>query len=155
NFGDSDYRTMLLEPPESLERWSTDEMHYVVTGGKAGHRQRSAWKEMSEGGYFVVRNPSTSLPDNPHKDNNLTQSTAFHSRTHKHADHLTFLWHDRGSDLIVDAGRYGYIGKTDQGTDLWLKGNWYSDPMRIYCESTRAHNTLEFNGIDYPRRKAK
>jgi hypothetical protein len=80
---------------------------------------------------------------------------AFQSRTHKHADDLSFIWSDRGSDLLVDAGRYGYLGKTEQGSELWLAGYWYSDPNRVYCESTRAHNTLEFDGKDYPRKDVK
>jgi hypothetical protein len=80
---------------------------------------------------------------------------AFHSRTHKHADDLSFVWSDRGSDILVDAGRYGYLGKADEGSELWLDGHWYSDPNRVYCESTRAHNTLEFDGKNYPRKGVK
>src|SRR5262249_1594240 len=77
------------------------------------------------------------------------------SRTHKQADDLSFIWSDRENDLFVDAGRYGYLGKAEQGSELWLDGHWYSDPNRVYCEATRAHNTLEFDGKNYPRKGVK
>jgi len=58
-------------------------------------------------------------------------AAGFHSATHKQADDLTFVWHESGRPFIVDAGRYGY---------------YYDEPGRRYCESTRAHNTVEIDG---------
>ena len=80
---------------------------------------------------------------------------AFHSRTHKHADDLSFLWDDRVALVLVVSGRYGYVGKAEQGSRLWKDGFWYSDPNRVYCESTRAHNTVEIDGRNYVRKGAK
>ena len=82
----------------------------------------------------------------------LAQQAAFHSRTHKQADDLSFIWYDRGAEILIDAGRYGYLGKTEPGSDLWNKGFWYSDPKRIYVESTRSHNTVEIDGMSFNRR---
>ncbi len=77
---------------------------------------------------------------------------AFHSRTHKHADDLSFVWYERGRRLLIDPGRYGYIGRVDPDSGLGRQGFWYSDPKRIYLESTRAHNALEIDGRSYARK---
>ena len=82
----------------------------------------------------------------------LAQQAGFHSRTHKQADDLSFIWYDRGTEILIDAGRYGYLGKTEPGSDLWNKGFWYSDPKRIYVESTRSHNTVEIDGMSFNRK---
>ena len=66
----------------------------------------------------------------------LIFSAQFHSRQHKHADDLTFLYHLNGQPLIVDTGTFTYQ---------------YDLPERIYCESTKAHNTVEIDGLNYSR----
>ncbi len=155
NFGDSDFRLLRRKPAEAERKWQTPEMQYMVTGGKIGQWPAERFAAFREGGYFVVRQAAQDAPGTFAKSSYLAQTAAFHSRTHKHADDLSFIWSDRGHDLLVDAGRYGYIGKAEQGSPLWLDGHWYSDPNRVYCESTRAHNTLEFDGLNYPRKGAK
>jgi hypothetical protein len=155
NFGDSDYRLMRRKAGEAERKWRTPEMRYQVTSGKLGYAHGSHWVIFPESGYFVARHPDARRPEFIHRSSYLAQSCAFHSRTHKHADDLSFIWSEYGSDILVDSGRYGYLGKTDQGSDLWLDGHWYSDPNRIYCESTRAHNTLEFDGANYSRKGVK
>lgn len=82
----------------------------------------------------------------------FAQTLAYHSRTHKQADDLSFVWGEHGRDLVIDAGRYGYRGRTAPGTDLWKKGFWYGDPNRVFVESTHAHNTVEIGGESYNRR---
>nr|WP_255500741.1 heparinase II/III family protein [Caulobacter sp. 17J80-11] len=82
----------------------------------------------------------------------LAQGAGFHSRVHKHADHLGFVWWDRGREVLADPGRFAYLGRTEPGSDLREAGFWYADPRRIYVESTRAHNALEIDGRDHPRR---
>ena len=85
----------------------------------------------------------------------LAQMAAFHSRVHKHSDHLSFIWHDLGRDILIDPGRYAYSEKTEPGSDLFEQGFWYSDPKRVYVESTRAHNCVEVDGRSYPRKGVK
>ena len=140
NFGDSDYKHLDPHFP-----WQTPIMQYVVSESTKGTAPSVDFQVFPKSGYFIVKKQMSYL----------AQAAAFHSRTHKHADDLSFIWCDRGSDILVDAGRYGYIGKTEKGSDLWLQGYWYSDPNRIFCEGTRAHNTLEFNNINSPRRGVK
>lgn len=155
NFGDSDYESLLCESGEAEWRWRTPEMRYVVSAGKAGTPPSARIAVFREGGYFIVRQSSKTRPNDFSKSSYLAQIAAFHSRTHKQADDLSFIWSDRGSCILVDAGRYGYIGRTEVNSELWQDGHWYSDKNRIYCESTRAHNTLEFDGKNYPRKGVK
>ena len=98
-----------------------------------------------EGGYWFVKGGTAE------GSTYLAQSCAFHSRFHKQADSGTFIWHDRGADILIDAGRYGYAGRTEPGSKLFLDGFWYSDPKRVYVEGTRAHNTLEIDGRNHRR----
>lgn len=154
NFGDSDARSLVRRPKEAEAKWITPEMQFWVSGGKSGKPANDLMRSFKEGGYWVVRKPGDeplSLSDYSY----LALNAAFHSRTHKHADDLSFVWFDRGHALLVDAGRYGYLGKTEQGSELWLDGHWYSDPWRVYCESTRAHNCLEFDERNYLRKGRK
>jgi hypothetical protein len=155
NLGDSDYRSLRRKPDEALRKWSSSAMRHLVSGGAKGRLPDADHQAFLEGGYFAVRRASAFDPQRLSASSYLVQTAAFHSRTHKQADDLSFIWSDRGSDLLVDAGRYGYIGKAAQGSDLWLDGHWYDDPNRVYCESTRAHNTLEFDGLNYPRKGVK
>lgn len=154
NFGDSDERSLARVTAEAERKWITPEMRYWVSGGKVGEPSGEMVRAFPDGGYWMARKPGEA-PENLATYSYLALNAAFHSRTHKHADDLSFVWFDRGHNLLVDAGRYGYIGKTEQGSELWKAGHWYSDPWRVYCESTRAHNTLEFDGRNFLRKGAK
>lgn len=158
NFGDSDWRQMRRKPRIAKIKWQTEEMRFVVTNGEIGHLDNLKLKTFHDAGYYIVR----SYDDMTNQDTQsyvdysyLAQTAAFHSRTHKQADDLSFIWYDHGHNILIDAGRYGYIGKAEMGTELWKQGYWYTHPNRLYCESTRAHNTLEFDNIDYTRKGVK
>lgn len=151
NMGDSDSHQFHLLRQKARRQWMTPEMRYMTTRGKIGERPTARYAVFREGGYVAARIPSQ-RDGRFVADSYLLQQAGFHSRTHKHADTLSFIWSDRDHRILVDSGRYGYIGKTDPGTDLHKAGFWYSDPYRVYCESTRAHNCLEFDRGDYPRK---
>ena len=104
-----------------------------------------------DGGFAIVRRTAEDVRDSAY----LAQICAFHSRTHKHADHLSIVWQEGGRDLLVDAGRYGYVGRADPDSELGRQGFWYDDPNRVYVESTRAHNTVEIDGRSHARRGVK
>lgn len=153
NFGDSDTRSFASKPQVAEGLWLTPQMRYWASGGKIGASSPEILRVFNDSGYWVARAPG----DDPHSllsYSYLALNAAFHSRTHKHADDLSLVWFERGCNILVDAGRYGYIGKTDHDSELWRDGHWYSDPWRVYCESTRAHNTLEFDGRNFPRKGA-
>ena len=155
NFGDSDWRLMRIKKSAADKKWQTSEMKFVTTNGEIGTLGDKVFKEFEEAGYFIVRSNNSYKGNSYDSYSYLAQTAAFHSRTHKHADDLSFIWYDRGHNILIDAGRYGYIGKAEMGTDLWKQGYWYTHPNRLYCESTRAHNTLEFDNSDYTRKGIK
>jgi len=152
NFGDSNDQSSLTGKYSSNEGWLTEEIRYVASAGELGCSPIAKYAAFQQGGYFVIRVPSQDNPLDLIQSSYLAQITGFHSRVHKHADDLSFIWMERGHDILIDSGRYGYIGRTEEGSDDWQDGHWYSDKNRIYCESTRAHNTLEFDGRNYPRK---
>lgn len=150
NFGDSN-RIEMESETDDICSWRDKAMQYVTTNGASGKLPDQTLKVFEEAGYFIVRFNHNLNHQRYDECSYLAQTAAFHSRTHKHADDLSFIWYELGQNILIDAGRYGYVGKTVAGSDLWKQGYWYSHPSRIYCESTRAHNTLEFDGLDYPR----
>jgi hypothetical protein len=150
NIGDSDKRMMRLNAKAASKKWRTPAMQYAASGGAVGEPPKSMVKILPETGYFIYKDWAAT-----NDYSYLLQHMGFHSRTHKHADDLSFIWSDRGEELLVDSGRYGYAGKTQINSDLWKKGFWYDDPNRVYCESTKAHNTLEIDNASYNRKKTK
>jgi hypothetical protein len=154
NFGDSDSRSVQCSAEVARERWDSPLMRAAATCPPHDLPRPQGLKVFRDSGYAIVRTPSDA-GDDPAADSYLAQTACFHSRTHKHADDLSFVWFDRGEPLLVDAGRFGYIGKAEMGSGPWLDGSWYTDPMRLFIESTRAHNTLEFDGRNNPRRGVK
>lgn len=150
NFGDTDFHSISRKPAEAEAEWLTPQMRYWASGGKLGEVCGNAFRAFREGGFFVARKQIGDSADLS-SFSYFALNAAYHSRMHKHADDLCVAWHDNGLNILVDSGRYGYVGKTTPGSALWRDGHWYSDPWRIYCESTRAHNTLEFDERNFPR----
>jgi hypothetical protein len=101
------------------KRWGGS-IGYLITGLKV----------FEKGGLVIENTPHGS------ETSQLVFSAQFHSRQHKHADHLNVLYHLDGKPLLVDPGTYTYQ---------------YDLPERIYCESTRGHNTVEIDGLNYSR----
>ena len=148
NLGDTDYRDL---SKENVVVTQSPLLDYAVSGGLRGNATSQRIRVFPESGLAVLR---SGWPDAESFDraSYLAQQAGFHSRTHKQADDLSFIWYDRGAEILIDAGRYGYLGKTEPGSDLWNKGFWYSDPKRIYVESTRSHNTVEIDGKSFNRK---
>jgi Heparinase II/III-like protein/Heparinase II/III N-terminus len=112
-------------------------------------------KVFAEAGYAFARVYAPDVKPLPAEATYLAQTATFHSRVHKHCDFLSFIWYDKGRDILIDPARHSYNGKTVVGSDLHNEGFWYSDPARIYCETTRAHNCVEIDGRNYMRRDVK
>ena len=68
----------------------------------------------------------------------LAFNGAFHSRQHKHADDFNIQLFSNGESILSDPGTFTYQ---------------YDLPERMYFESTRAHNCLEIDGLNYSRFK--
>lgn len=85
--------------------------------------------DFDDSGYAVVRSAWKTEPD---VASMLFLTGAYHSKSHKHRDCLSFDWFDKGDRVICDSGKYGYR----------------SDKYRNYFLSARAHNSVEIENFD-------
>lgn len=162
NIGDKPVKDLLdkiLADANVAMPWFVDARHQLANLGDtdleanldvAGlHRsspQPSAF--LAEGGYWFVKEARA---DGAY----LAQTCSFHSRVHKQADSGAFLWRDRGKHILIDAGRYGYVGRTPVDSEAFRNGYWYADARRRYVESTLAHNTVRIDRQDHPRFRSR
>lgn len=149
-FGDS-VAASIKGGASAVKNFSSPILKTLLSGKKLTSDSEKI-KIFSESGYAFVR---TGHDSDSLKESYFAQQAGFHSQVHKHADHLTIEWFDKGKDILVDSGRYYYKGRTRKESELWKQGFWYSDPKRVYVEKTRAHNTVEIDGLDFPRRDIK
>jgi Heparinase II/III-like protein/Heparinase II/III N-terminus len=148
-FGDSGHKKMRMRDRDDIR---SEALRFVTSAGEDGRPPEAEWRAFPEAGYFIARGRWPHGADDFTRGTYLAQICGFHSRVHKHADDLSFVWYDRGTELLVDSGRYGYVGRTDPDSDLAREGFYYSHPYRVYVESTRAHSTVEIDGRSFARR---
>jgi hypothetical protein len=148
--GDSQARQMRRRPPSSSP--TTD---FLMSTGTRGTPEFRRLRVLPESGYAIVRSPQPQGTEDHEGASYLLLAAGFHSRTHKHADDLTFTWFDRGHEILIDAGRYGFVKLLPADSPLRQQGYFYGAPERQYIESTRAHNTIEVDGADHVRRDRK
>jgi len=153
-FGDTDSRSVDMRPLPDAS-CESQALRFGLTVGQEGQAPQERIKAFPQSGLVVLRSDWSDDPETYPSASYLAQQCAFHSRTHKHADDLSFVWYDHGGEILIDPGRYGYIGETQPGSALHEDGFWYSDPKRIYVESTRAHNTVEIDGRNFQRKGRK
>ena len=85
-----------------------------------------------EGGVVIIATNDASNSALEH----LVFSGQFHSRQHKQADDLSINFCFAGERYLIDSGTFAYE---------------YDRPERMYIESTRAHNTIEIDGLNFSR----
>lgn len=139
-------------PPGSAMRDSYTE--WIRTDGRAGQPEASEMLLLRKSGYVFVRSPQPAKPGERLYSSYLAFQGGFHSRAHKHADDLSFVWFDSGQEILIDAGRWGYGPLLPVESPLRAEGYYYSAPERQYVESVRAHNTIELDGEIHDRRRA-
>lgn len=147
-FGDTPERYMTTDDATSLDPHT----EFILSDGRRGEASGQELAVFREGGYAFVRSPAPQGPGELAASGYLAFSAAFHSRAHKHADDLNLVWYDRGTEILVDSGRYGYGDLLPADSPLRKKGFYYGSKERQYVESTRAHNTVEMDGKDQDRR---
>lgn len=142
--GDSDPRSVRLNNPADVI-YEDPQLAHVISAGSIGEPPPAAVQSYQDAGYVFARLPSR--PGQPPEQwSYLAQIAGFHSRTHKHADHLSFVWFERGQEVLVDAGRYGYLGRTEPRSALAKQGYWYSNPNA--CSSNRRVLTTRSRSTD-------
>lgn len=127
------------------------ELASTFTNGQAFGVPRTGEKLFSEGGFFFSRRKVITPGTFDRETSYLAQQLATHSRAHKHADDLTFLWYDRGLSILTDPGFFGYSAFLPVGDPLRKLGFTYADPRRMYVEKTSSHNCVQIEGLDTPR----
>lgn len=147
-FGDSPATPMVVKGATSLD----PETEFLLTRGERGTASSQELAVFPDGGYAFVRSPAPQTGEEIARSGYLAFSAAFHSRAHKHADDLNLVWYDRGAEILVDSGRYGYGDLLPADSPLRKKGFYYGSPERQYVEGTQAHNTLMIDGADQERR---
>jgi hypothetical protein len=88
-------------------------------------------KFFEESGYLFIR--SSFLTKNI-SDSMLFFQTAFKNNTHRHADDFNILLYEFGKNILVDSGQHSYDYNTEE---------------RKYIISTKAHNCILIDNIDY------
>jgi hypothetical protein len=150
-FGDTDHRPGFVRAEHVAHL--RDPATVAALTGTGTIPPQTGVRAYQEAGYVFARFIHPHAPAS--QASYLAQQAGFHSRTHKHADHLSFVWSDHGTRILVDPGRYGYGDRTILGDALSAAGFYYSDPNRIYVERTRAHNCVEIDGTDHPRKNVR
>jgi len=147
-FGDTPATHMTVDGATSIDPHT----QFILSDGRRGEAPGKELAVYRDGGYAFVRSPAPQGPGELAASGYLAFSAAFHSRAHKHADDLNVVWYDRGTEILVDSGRYGYGDLLPADSPLRKKGFYYGSPERQYVEGTRAHNTVEMDGEDQERR---
>lgn len=150
-FGDSDHQTVDRMKLNVID----EQTRFIVTDGAEGAPSDTELLALPEAGYAMVRSPQPKAPGERIGSSYLAFQAAFHSRAHKHADDLTFVWFDNGHEILCDSGRYGYIDLLPPESQDRLDGFYYGAPERQMMESTYAHNTVSVNGRNLDRRTRK
>lgn len=148
-FGDTPATLMQLKNAESID----PETRFLMTNGNEGTAPSTHMAVFRDGGYAFVRSPIPKNSAQIKQSGYLALNAAFHSRAHKHADDLSIIWYDKGAEILVDAGRYGYGKLLSHDSPLRKKGFYYGSTERQYVEGTMAHNTLMMDGYDQERRE--
>ncbi len=91
----------------------------------------TVFKFFKESGYVFVRSVFQTKAE---EASMLFFQTAYRNNTHRHADDFNVLLYEYGLNILVDAGKYSYEYDTDQ---------------RKYVVSTRAHNTIMVDNMNY------
>ena len=114
--------------PSNQNLYKIDHPYFLakMTEGQQGTFPQTTDKIWWDTGYGVLRS-KWQTPLN--LQSYLFLSAAYHSFVHKHPDDLTIEWSEFGERILVEIGAYSYK----------------HCPLRVYAQSTRAHNTVEID----------
>lgn len=115
----------LTKKDYSVLKYNNNHLSYAATLGERGEQPDKLSAYYPHSGYYFGR---SSWEASGYTDATWTMFKAgYLSRTHKHADDLSFMLYSKGYDILVDPGWYNY-----------MSGNKYRD----YFVSSHAHNTI-------------
>lgn len=124
---------------EEYLEWLTMPNRYFVQMGDSGALKSSYADHATEtkklyplSGMYFYRSRAIEGEDSANRTYKMFKC-GFSSRTHKHADDLSFVLYSKGKDIFTDCGYYGY-GKS---------------AYREYLTSALAHNTVTVDDLSY------
>ncbi|WP_269477113.1 DUF6270 domain-containing protein [Hominibacterium faecale] len=133
NTGDSSIDNNRRKYDIRAKKLGSESYLFSATQGKEGKQPERASIMYPKSGYYFYKqdhNLCTRFTDATWK----MFKSGYSSRTHKHADDLSFAMYSRGYDIFSDTGYYNYNS-----------GNAYCD----YFKSAKAHNTVIVDGDSY------
>lgn len=128
----SSLKGALTKVDYSMEKYNDEHLLYSATLGQAGQAPEKISTIYPASGYYFGR--SSWSNDDYEQSTWAMFKAGYISRTHKHADDLSFMLYSKGYDILVDPGWYNY-----------MPGN----PYRDYFISSNAHNTMIVDGKSY------
>jgi hypothetical protein len=113
-------------------RFDNQELLYSSTWGNEGIKPVETTAIYPQAGYYIGRN---SWEKDTFNDSTWVMfRSGYSSKTHKHADDLSFMLYSKGKDIFVDPGWYNYV---------------IGDIYRDYLLSSNAHNTIIVDSKSY------
>jgi hypothetical protein len=104
--GDTDAKPL----PQELAQAQSQSLRFMATGGKEGAPPQGRVRAFPRSGYVVFRERWPSGPEDFAQGAHLVQACGFHSRTHKHADDLSFTWFERGRIYVESTRAHNTVG---------------------------------------------
>lgn len=126
----SDIFTVLCDSNNYLSYIEKPDHRFPLIGDSSGTQVNKIAKKFDD---FIDTTAGISIfqsenKKSPNKSLWLSFICGYGNSNHKHNDDLSILLSNNGYDLFVDAGKYNYNSK---------------DPIRMYCKSISAHNTIQ------------
>ena len=116
------------------EKFENEHLVYAATLGDKGEKPDDLSAVYPKSGYYFGRNYWGMEDTDPAAATWTMFKAGYLSKTHKHADDLSFMLYSKGYDIFVDPGWYNY-----------MSGSKYRD----YFVSAKSHNTLIVDGRTY------
>ncbi len=133
NTGDSSINDRKIKIDINAEKLGSDAYIYSATQGEKGEAPKNTSRIYPKSGYYFYKE-NASLCDTFTDATWKMFKAGYSSKTHKHADDLSFAMYSKGHDIFVDTGYYNYN-----------PGNVFCD----YFKSSKAHNTVIVDNMSY------
>lgn len=133
NTGDSSVDNSNIKIDVNTENLGSDLYTYSATQGKKGKKPEYNSIIYPKSGYYFFKQDADSCDSFIDVTWKMFKS-GYSSKTHKHADDLSFALYSKGYDIFIDTGYYNYN-----------PGNVFCD----YFKSSAAHNTVIVDGLSY------
>ncbi|RMH02151.1 MAG: hypothetical protein D6706_00610 [Chloroflexi bacterium] len=138
SFSDGDARSFLDLLEQGYELYQLEELRYVATQGREGHKPAHRAVAFPDSGYYILRSGWGETESYVNERYLMFDCGPLGAGNHGHLDLLSFEMAAYGESLVVDPGRYTY----DESGPV----NW-----RVLFRGTSYHNTVQVDGHNQAR----